>query len=137
MSERALREIYLKGFELCVREGKPHNIMTSYNKINGVWSHYNYDLCNTVLRREWGYQGCVMTDWWMRKDESHEFPGVFDQGYRVRAGVDVLMPGGARTGKRKPDGTLKKSMKAENGVTWGELQQTAMHVLKMALAYVE
>ena len=137
VSERALREIYLKGFELCVREGKPHNLMTSYNKINGVWSHYNYDLCNTVLRREWGYQGCVMTDWWMRKDESHEFPGVHDQGYRVRAGVDVLMPGGARTGKRKPDGTLKKSMKAQNGVTWGELQQMAMHVLKMALAYVE
>ena len=137
VSERALREIYLKGFELCVREGKPHNIMTSYNKINGVWAHYNYDLCTTVLRREWGYQGCVMTDWWMRKDESHEFPGVTDQGYRVRAGVNVLMPGGARTGKRKPDGTLKKSMKAQNGVTWGELQQTAMHVLKMALAYVE
>ena len=137
VSERALREIYLKGFELCVREGQPHNIMTSYNKINGVWAHYNYDLCTTVLRREWGYQGCVMTDWWMRKDESHEFPGVTDQGYRVRAGVNVLMPGGARTGKRKPDGTLKKSMKAQNGVTWGELQQTAMHVLKMALAYVE
>ncbi len=137
VSERALREIYLKGFELCVREGKPHNIMTSYNKINGVWAHYNYDLCTTVLRREWGYQGCVMTDWWMRKDESHEFPGVTDQGYRVRAGVNVLMPGGARTGKRKPDGTLKKSMKVQDGVTWGELQQTAMHVLKMALAYVQ
>ena len=137
VSERALREIYLKGFELCVREGKPHNIMTSYNKINGVWSHYNYDLCTTVLRGEWGFAGCVMTDWWMRKDESHEFPGVIDQGYRVRAGVDVLMPGGPRTSKRKPDGTLKKSMKAEHGVTWGELQQTAMHVLKMCLAYVE
>ena len=137
VSERALREIYLKGFELCVREGKPHNIMTSYNKINGVWSHYNYDLCTTVLRREWGFQGSVMTDWWMRKDESHEFPGVIDQGYRVRAGVDVLMPGGARTGKRKPDGTLKKSMKVKDGVTLGELQQCAMHVLQMAMAYVK
>ena len=137
VSERALREIYLKGFELCVREGQPHNIMTSYNKINGVWSHYNYDLCTTVLRKEWGFNGCVMTDWWMRRDESHEFPGVHDQGYRVRAGVDVLMPGGPRTGKRKPDGTLKKSMKAQNGVTLGELQQTAMHVLRMAMAYAE
>ena len=137
VSERALREIYLKGFELCVREGKPHNIMTSYNKINGVWSHYNYDLCTTVLRNEWGFTGSVMTDWWMRRDESHEFPGVIDQGYRVRAGVDVLMPGGPRTGKRKPDGTLKKSMKAENGVTLGEMQTCAKHVLKMCLAYIK
>ena len=137
VSERALREIYLKGFELCVREGKPHNIMTSYNKINGVWSHYNYDLCTTVLRGEWGYGGCVMTDWWMRRNESHEFPGVIDQGYRVRAGVDVLMPGGPRTGKRKPDGTLKKSMKAEHGVTIGEMQSCAKHILKMCLAYIE
>ena len=74
--------------------------------------------------------------WWMRKDESHEFPGVHDQGYRVRAGVDVLMPGGARGGKRKPDGTLKKSMKAKDGVTLGELQSCAMHVLKMAMQYL-
>ena len=137
VSERALREIYLKGFELCVREAQPHNIMTSYNKVNGVWSHYNYDLCTTVLRGEWGFQGSVMTDWWMRKDESHEFPGVIDQGYRVRAGVDVLMPGGARGGKRKPDGTLKKSMKAKDGVTLGELQSCAMHVLKMAMNYLK
>ena len=45
VSERALREIYLKGFEICVKEGCPQNLMTSYNLVNGVWSHYNYDLC--------------------------------------------------------------------------------------------
>lgn len=72
-----------------------------------------------------------MTDWWMQKDESHEFPGICDQGYRVRAGVDVLMPGGARVGKRTPDGTLKKSVK--NGLSIGEIQASAMHVLKMAM----
>lgn len=131
VSERALREIYLKGFEFCVKTAKPKNIMTSYNLINGVWSHYNYDLVTTVLRKEWGYEGNVMTDWWMQKDESHEFPGITDQGYRIRAGVDVLMPGGARVGKRKPDGTLKKSVK--NGLTLGEIQDCAMHVLKMAM----
>ncbi len=131
VSERALREIYLKGFEFCVKTANPHNIMTSYNKVNGVWSHYNYDLVTTVLRGEWGYEGNVMTDWWMQKDESHEFPGIIDQGYRVRAGVDVLMPGGARVGKKKPDGTAKKSVK--NGLTIGEFQQCAMHVLKMAM----
>lgn len=131
VSERALREIYLKGFELCVKKSKPKNIMTSYNLINGVWGHYNYDLVTTILRKEWGFEGNVMTDWWMRKDESHEFPGICDQGYRVRAGVDVLMPGGRRTGKKKPDGTLKKSVK--NGLTLGEIQACAMHVLKMAM----
>lgn len=131
VSERALREIYLKGFEICVKEARPGNIMTSYNKINGVWGHYNYDLVTTILRGEWGYDGNVMTDWWMQKDESHEFPGIVDQGYRVRAGVDVLMPGGARVGKKKPDGTFAKSVKA--GLTLGEAQRCAMHVLKMAM----
>lgn len=131
VSERALREIYLKGFEFCVKTAKPHNIMTSYNKINGVWGHYNYDTVTTVLRKEWGYEGNVMTDWWMQKDESHEFPGILDQGYRIRAGVDVLMPGGARVGAKKSDGTAKKSVK--NGLTIGELQSCAMHVLKMAM----
>ena len=61
VSQRALREIYLKGFEICVKEAKPLNIMTSYNKINGVWSHYNYDLATTVLRKEWGFDGLVRT----------------------------------------------------------------------------
>ena len=133
VSERALREIYLKGFEICVKEANPKNIMTSYNKINGVWSHYNYDLCETILRGEWGYQGNVMTDWWMRSEVSHEFPGVVDQGYRVRSRVDVLMPGGARTGKHEPDGSLKKSAKAKQGVTFGEMQRCAMDVLGMIL----
>ena len=72
-----------------------------------------------------------MTDWWMRKDESHEFPGIIDQGYRIRAGVDVLMPGGPRAGKKKPDGTFAKSVKA--GLTLGEAQRCAMHVLNMAI----
>ncbi len=93
VSQRALREIYLKGFEICVKEAKPLNIMTSYNKINGVWSHYNYDLVTTVLRKEWGFDGSVMTDWWMQHSQSHEFPNLRDNAYRVRSQVDVYMPG--------------------------------------------
>lgn len=64
VSERALREIYLKGFEMAVKEGEAVSIMTSYNPINGHWTASNYDLNTTILRKEWGYQGIVMTDWW-------------------------------------------------------------------------
>ena len=133
VSERALREIYLKGFEICVRTAKPLNIMTSYNKINGVWGHYNYDLCTNILRKEWEYDGNVMTDWWMQSSSSPEFPELKDQAYRVRAQVDVLMPGGGRTGKRNPDGTLLSTLKDDNGITLGELQRTAKNVLKFAM----
>ena len=141
-SERAIREIYLKGFEICIKESKPKNIMTSYNKINGVWGHYNYDLCTTVLRNEWGYEGNVMTDWWMQKSKSPEFPIVRDQAYRVRAQVDLLMPGSesyidpkTRTEKTvyKPDGTLLASYGKPYGITLGEMQRSAMNVLKMAM----
>ena len=129
VSERALREIYLKGFEICVKTANPQNIMTSYNKINGVWGHYNYELCVRILRGEWGYKGCIMTDWWMRSSKSPEFPSLRDQAYRVRAGVNVLMPGGGRTGKRKPDGTLLKTLGKPDGITLGELQRNAAEVL--------
>lgn len=134
LSQRALREIYLKGFEICVKESKPLNIMTSYNKINGVWSHYNYDLVTTVLRGEWGYNGCVMTDWWMQSSKSPEFPNIKDNAYRVRAQVDVLMPGGTHTAKRyKSDGTLLKTLGAKDGITRAELERTAGNVLKTVL----
>lgn len=134
LSQRALREIYLKGFEICVKESKPLNIMTSYNKINGVWSHYNYDLVTTVLREEWGYNGCVMTDWWMQSSKSPEFPNIKDNAYRVRAQVDVLMPGGTHTAKRyKSDGTLLKTLGAKDGITRAELERAAGNVLKTVL----
>ncbi len=133
LSQRALREIYLKGFEICVKDAEPKTIMTSYNKINGVWGHYNYDLCTEILRREWGFKGLVMTDWWMQSAPSPEFPNMRDNAYRVRAGVDVLMPGGARTGRRKPDGTLLKTYGKPNGITLGEMQATAKRAVELAL----
>lgn len=133
LSERALREIYLKGFEICVKEAKPQNIMTSYNKINGVWGHYQYELCTMILRREWGYEGCVMTDWWMKPSHSPEFPSLRDNGYRVRAQVDVLMPGGKRAGLKISDGTLLETYGKINGMTLGELQRSAKNVLRFAM----
>ncbi len=133
LSERALREIYLKGFEICVKEANPKCLMTSYNKINGVWGHYNYDLCTTILREEWGYDGFVMTDWWMQSSKSPEFPNMRDQAYRVRSQVDVFMPGGSRTTNGKPDGTLLKTYNKPEGITLGEMQRTAMNVLRMVM----
>ena len=133
VSQRAMREIYWKGFEICVRSAAPKAIMTSYNQVNGVWSHYNYELVTKLLRGEWGYQGFVMTDWWMQKSASQEFPAMRDQAYRVRAGVDVLMPGGERVGKKEPDGTLLETLGQPEGITRGELQSTALYVLRFIL----
>ena len=135
VSARALREIYLRGFEICIKEAHPKNLMTSYNKINGVWSHYNYQLCTALLREEWGYTGNVMTDWWMRYAPSPEFPELRDNGYRVRAQVDVLMPG-AKTAISKSapnDGSLLATLGKPDGITLGELQRTAKNVLRMTL----
>ncbi len=137
LSQRALREIYLKGFEICVKEAKPLTIMTSYNKVNGVWAHYHYDLCNVILRQQWGYDGLVITDWWMRSSASPEFPSLCDNAYRVRAGVDVLMPGGGRAGVKKPDGTLLRTYGKENGISLGELQYTASNVLRLCMKKTE
>ncbi|MCR5522499.1 MAG: glycoside hydrolase family 3 C-terminal domain-containing protein [Clostridia bacterium] len=133
VSERALREIYLKGFEICVKNAEPDCIMTSYNKVNGVWSHYSYELVTDILRNEWEFDGLVMTDWWMQSSSSPEFPEMKDQAYRVRSGINVLMPGGKRVGKHKPDGTLLKTLGMKDGITYGELRTNASYVIKLAI----
>ena len=131
LSQRALRELYLKGFEIVVKTAEPMSIMTSYNRVNGVYSHYHYDLAVSLLRREWGYQGLILTDWWMRHDVSPEFPALRDDAYRIRAGVDLLMPG-STIGRRR-DLTLLRSLRASDGVTKAEAQQAALHVVEFLL----
>lgn len=74
-----------------------------------------------------------MTDWWMRSSKSPEFPALRGNAYRVRAQVDVLMPGGKRMGKQKRDGTLLKTYGKPNGITLGELQRSAKNVLRFAM----
>ncbi|RMB59898.1 glycoside hydrolase family 3 protein [Tessaracoccus antarcticus] len=134
VSERALREIYLRGFEICIAEAAPHTIMTSYNKINGVWAHYNHELVTTILRDQWGYDGLVMTDWWMQPSRDPNFPALWDSAYRVRAQVDVLMPGSTIGGLRRGyDRSLLRSHARPEGITLGELQRTATNVLSFVL----
>lgn len=128
LSERALREIYLKGFEIAVKEGSPKSIMTSYNKVNGAWSHYQYELCTGILRKEWGYDGLVITDWWMREGANEEFPRIKNDACRIRAQVDVLMPGAIA------HRTLLKSLSDPDGVTLGEAQRSALNVIKFIIA---
>ena len=88
LSERALREIYLRGFEICVREGGAKSIMTSYNKVNGIYSPNSHDLCTKVLRNEWGFDGVVMTDWFSTNK------GQASNAICMKAGNDMIMPGG-------------------------------------------
>ena len=85
ISQRALREIYLKGFEIAIKESKPWTVMTSYNYINGTYASESKDLVTTILRDEWGYEGTVMTDWFGGKDGA----------IQMWAGNDMLQPGKA------------------------------------------
>ncbi len=136
VSERALREIYLKGFEIAVKEGGASAVMTSYNMVNGHHTSAYYDLTETILRKEWGFKGMVMTDWWARLNDVVK--GGFEHNLKdvrsmVRAHNDIYMvvdPGTAGTNERGDN--LETSLE-EGTLTRAELEQCAIHILGFML----
>ena len=115
VSERAAREIYLKAFEIIVREAKPWSIMTSYNIINGHRASENADLLEGILRGEWGFEGCITTDWWTCGEHYKE----------VKAGNDIKM--GCGYPERLLDALEKGCL------TRKEMDACALRVLKLIL----
>lgn len=135
VSERALREIYLKGFEIAVKTSPVIGIMTSYNPVNGYHSASNYDLNTTLLRNEWGYDGFVMTDWWSTMNyEPYEEPDGKKIGSMIRAQNDIYMVVTNYEAENWQDDG-KESL--ENGrITKGQLIRNAANILKnMARLY--
>lgn len=88
VSERALREIYLRGFEIAVKRAAPAAMMSAYNRINGVHAANSRDLCTTIAREEWGFDGVIMSDWNTTVPEDGSIPWKC-----IAAGNDIIMPG--------------------------------------------
>ncbi len=118
LSERALREIYLRGFEIAIREGAPRGVMTSYNRVNGVYTANSHDLCTKVLRNEWGFDGVVMTDWVSTGRQ------LANSGLCLKAGNDLIMPGSLRD-RRQILAELKAGRISE-----ADLQRCAANILR-------
>lgn len=118
VSERAIREIYLLGFEIAVKEGKAKGVMTSYNRVNGVYSAVNYDAIAKVLREEWGFDGVVLTDW-------DDWKPDCDADRSIYAGVDILMQGDEKQRKQ-----IRKALKNKS-LDEKYVKRSASHVLRM------
>ena len=129
ISERALREIYLKGFEIAVKKGGAYTIMTTYGSLNGLWTAGNYDLTTTILRREWGFEGLAMTDWWANINRRGQEPDKSDFAAMAMAQNDVYMV--CADGEKHDDNTLESLRRGE--LKRAELQRNAMNVLKVVL----
>ena len=135
ISERALREIYLKGFEIAVKTAQPYAIMTSYNLINGVHSANNYDMLQNIARDEWGFEGLVMTDWYTSQDTT-EMGMVSPSGKYshsssvqcIKAGNDLQMPG-----CQQNVDDIVEAVNEGKEITKADLQCCAKHILSVTL----
>lgn len=126
ISERALREIYLRGFEKAVKKGGAKSVMTTYGQVNGVWTAGNYDLVTGILRDDWGFDGFTMTDWWANINRRGKAPDKSDFAAMAMAQNDVYMV--TADGAACNDNTLDSLKSGE--LTRGELQRNAMNILR-------
>ncbi|MGB2325944.1 MAG: glycoside hydrolase family 3 protein, partial [Pseudomonadales bacterium] len=135
MSERALREIHIKPFEMAVKQGGASSIMTAYNPVNGHWTASNYDLNTTILRGEWDFTGIVMTDWWAKMNDPVS-AGKEDRtftSFMVRAQNDLYMVvenDGAESNPMHDD--TMQALEA-GSLSIGELQRSAMNICRFII----
>lgn len=138
ISERALREIYLSAFEIAVKEGGARSIMTSYNRVNGVYAANCYDLSTTVLREQWGYTGVVMTDWWayigVTGGDTAEYT-ITDHSVMARAQNDLYMVCTSVERKNLDESDTYRELTKGDGsrITRAELQRNAANILRFAM----
>ena len=132
VSQRALREIYLKGYEIAVKEGGAYSVMTTYNPLNGIWNASNYDLNTTILRNEWGFDGIVMTDWWAKmNDHPGDAPHIRKISMMIRSQNDLFMVVSDAVANPLKDDAADAL--AEGRITRGELVRNASNILSVLM----
>lgn len=131
ISERALREIYLKGFEIAVKEGRAFSIMSTYGPVNGLWTAGSYDLLTTILRKEWGFDGLVMTDWWAKMNDEGQDGDTRNTAAMVRGQNDVYMVVSDAASNSAGDNTLEGL--ADGRITRGELLRSARNICSVLM----
>lgn len=131
ISERALREIYLKGFEIAVKEAKADAVMTTYGPVNGIWTSSNYDLVTDILRKQWGFEGVVMTDWWAYVCREGDKPAKTDFATMVKAQNDLYMVCPDSEKNEHGDNTVESLH--DGSLTLGELQRCAKNICRFMM----
>ncbi len=131
VSERALREIYLKGFEIAVKEGPAHSVMTTYGAVNGIWTAGNYDLCTQILRDEWGFEGIVMSDWWAEANYTGSSPARTIKAPMAAAQNDIYMC--VQNSMENPEQDDMEMQLTTGYLTRGELQRNAANILRFIM----
>jgi len=131
VSERALREIYLKGYEIAVKEGAASSVMTSYNPLNGCWTASHYEMLTEVLREEWGFDGIVMTDWWAMGSDEGEEPATTNTASMIRAQNDLFMVANQPSENSGSDNS-EESLKSGK-ITRAEFQRSAANICRFLI----
>lgn len=131
ISERALREIYLRGFEIAVKEAKADAVMTTYGPVNGIWTSSNYDLVTDILRKQWGFEGVAMTDWWAYVCREGDKPAKTDFATMVKAQNDLYMVCPDSEKNEHGDNTVESLH--DGSLTLGELQRCAKNICRFMM----